>query len=967
MDLALRKALKAAIEANPDGTKVVREIAMDEDGSGFVEYEASGLSIHPSAPGFTGTRTAIGDEELVRAYLLVKLVGQLAYPAGEDTLLLEEVYKAVGRPGKGGRVDILVRKPPKKQLGDAFLFIECKAPSEYDHEIKYIDGQLFRLSRQEVPRPKYLVYFTVELKEGSLHERSIIIDTALHDDYGAWDDAGQPLIDVLPTAYGKALKRRFGNVESPTSKLQPLDKAVTPETFARLRTELHDVIWGGGGTNNNEVFVYITKLILAKIFDEQLTGPDKPYRFQRLGDAVTPESPQALTKRLNAMYKEAETSYLALPEATEGPAFDTARISAEKLAFVVGRLEGLSITENVHPGDLLGEFFEQIVAQDFTQSKGQFFTPMKLIRFMLELSEAVEGAKQSMLTKLDANGRPLLPFMIDPSCGAGSFLIEYMRQVRAGLADPAVRSQLAPRLRDYHNQWFGGSGNRWAQTFLFGVENNYDLGLASKVNMVLHSDGSMNTWIASGLAPFDEYILEGRSNVLGSTQSADPSDGRYTGPLNEQFDLVVSNPPFSLTFPEDELKKVRETFVELPVGVSEALFIERWYQLLRAGGRFCCIVPESILDTSRNISIRRFLIEHFKLQAVVSLPYDAFRPFTSTKTAIVLAEKRTPDEISAWKTEYRQVKKKAPAEDEHQRIAAVLDRLGWADEEVFMAEPQSVGYKRRKGLPDLPRPNDLEDEDGTGGDSVLERWQDPSRTPDPRFGFRTTLSKVASRTGLRLDPKYRWLWDFQNGHVMGDPDKARPLRDYLKIVRLGKTEKGTLDQETSVVDLEYVEGRQAFLSSEVPTLDEIGSDKVSFRGAELLFSKLEPYLGKIVIEPGQDDLGTTEWIGLKRLDETPLLVVAYLLLLPEMREAYRRLQAGKRHARLNPPELLDLKVQMPKGPSAAKIEKQLAKQRAAILELRAEGLSIREEMDAAFEPILGDQAGRSAPSPPLLP
>ena len=78
----------------------------------------------------------------------------------------------------------------------------------------------------------------------------------------------------------------------------------------------------------------------------------------------------------------------------------------------------------------------------------------------------------------------------------------------------------------------------------------------------------------------------------------------------------------------------------------------------------------------------------------------------------------------------------------------------------------------------------------------------------------------------------------------------------------------------------------------------------------MLFSKLEPYLCKVIITP-PIALGSTEWVGYNRRTEHPLLCVAYLLMLPGLRDAYRRLQAGKRHARLDPAELLDLRVEMP--------------------------------------------------------
>ena len=103
---------------------------------------------------------------------------------------------------------------------------------------------------------------------------------------------------------------------------------------------------------------------------------------------------------------------------------------------------------------------------------------------------------------------------------------------------------LPGRIRDAHNTWFGMHGNAWAREYIFGIENNYDLGLAAKVNMVLHGDGSMNTWLASELLTFTAYWLEGRNNVLGAEHDND--DGLYAAGTNEQFDLIVSNPPFSL-------------------------------------------------------------------------------------------------------------------------------------------------------------------------------------------------------------------------------------------------------------------------------------------------------------------------------------------------------------------------------------------------------------------------------------
>lgn len=49
----------------------------------------------------------------------------------------------------------------------------------------------------------------------------------------------------------------------------------------------------------------------------------------------------------------------------------------------------------------------------------------------------------------------------------------------------------------------------------------------------------------------------------------------------------------------------------------------------------------------------------------------------------------------------------------------------------------------------------------------------------------------------------------------------------------------------------------------------------------------------------------------RKASDIPPLVVAYLLMLPDLCEADRRLQSGKRHARFDPDEMLDLRVELP--------------------------------------------------------
>lgn len=945
MDLVLRRNLVTFLEAHMGDGSPIAEIKFDEmTGMGTVRYSLDSISVHPHAPGFSSGSAVITDEELVRAYFITKLNTGWGYPMSPEIVELETVYKSVGRSGKGGRVDIQVRRPVKAGIGDSFLFVECKSPSKYDHDLKEIDGQLFRLSMQESPRPKYLVYFTVEMDGGNLSERIMIIDADTQKTYEAWTRAGQPVSNVIPARYGIAKKRRFAAVECESDNFRPLRKASDGNTFSKLREDIHDVVWGGGGTNNNEVFVTITKTFLAKIYDEKETLAGEPYEFQRLGDSVEPETPEALTQRMNDLYRKAET-YLALQVASAGPAFDVGRISPNKIAYVVSRLEEISVTENMYDGDLLGDFFENIVSQDFTQSKGQFFTPMKIVRFMLDLADVRKQAKNTMLERRDALGRPQLPYVIDPSCGSGTFLIEYMKTVGSAMKDPEFVGSVPKRIEDARATWFSGfTGQAWARDYLFGVENNYDLGLAAKVNMVLHGDGSMNTWISSGLNPFDDYVIEGRHNVLGASSEVLKPAG-YGSKVNQQFDLVLTNPPFSLSLGDEESKAIENAFEILTGKASEAIFIERWFQLLRPGGTVCAVLPEAVFDTKTNSAMRLFMMLAFRVKAIVSLPYDAFRPFTSTKCAIVLMEKRSIKELEKSLPVFRALRRQAmsPA-----RLTKVLLDLGFSDEMIFMAEPRNAGYKRRKGLPDLVQPNDLYREDGTPGESVLDKYlqfaSGEKIDPDPVFGFSTSMANVASRSSHRLDPKYRWLWDYEQGKVGPGPAHI-PLSELLESVDLSKVSAGTLAQETKVIDLEYVAGRSGTVSIETPFLSEISSTRVSFDGCELAFSKLEPYLGKVIINPDPEAIGTPEWIGLNTKQGFPPILAGYLLMRADLLEAYRRLQSGKRHARLDPRELLELEVAIPNPNEWQTIQDQLIELRKQEQIMKRQLIDYRVSMD----------------------
>ena len=296
--------------------------------------------------------------------------------------------------------------------------------------------------------------------------------------------------------------------------------------------------------------------------------------------------------------------------------------------------------------DILGDFFEGIIREGFKQTKGQFFTHINIVKFLLW------GLQLDKLAIEKINKDLEIPYLVDPSAGSGTFLIEYMKFITE-----TVKRKSANQLNSARNiQAFIQNNfypddfeNKWADKYIYGSEVDPDLGTSVKVNMVLHGDGSANIFVGSekgdGLASFSKYTKFTGLNILNSTKDSDIS---YSKETNEKFDVIVTNPPFSVTLDKDTARNLKNLFIFGDKKNSENLFVERWYQLLKPNGRFGVVLPESVFDTTENKYIRLFIYKYFKVKAVVSLPQLTFEPFTSTKTSLLFAQKKTKAEIAEW-------------------------------------------------------------------------------------------------------------------------------------------------------------------------------------------------------------------------------------------------------------------------------------------------------------------------------
>jgi type I restriction enzyme M protein len=583
-----------------------------------------------------------GDEEIVRAFVLAKLVNELGYKP--ENIELEKQYD-IGRPKVNKpRIDIIVRD----NKGDAFLYIELKSPQDYEKDKdEVIEKQLFNLASQEKGQGnnvKYLVLYTFELIEKEIRDKCILIDYEKFTSFDSWKEI-RDFADEIPERYGKAQKEPFIK-----GGKKDLETNFSHEQLDSLRKNLHNVLWGGGGTDDNDVFSSLVNIILAKIQDESEKKKGEKYDFQIFSfkDGESFESNEQLFERINKLYRRALKQRLNLVDENKlkkSFVIDENKFSLNKLKYTVAELERLSFVDgkNSFDGkDILGDFFEGIIRTGFKQSKGQFFTHINIVKFLLW------GLQLDKLAIERVNNDLEIPYLIDPSAGSGTFLIEYMKFITENLKRRFKDKLDETRdVEDNFHQWFmpDHRENKWASKFIYGSEINFNLGTATKVNMILHGDGSTNVFVKDGLLPFSFYNKETAPNAL---KTSEIDKVYFDKEVNNQFDVIITNPPFSVDLDNETKKNVKKEFLFGSKKNSENLFIERYYQLLKPKGRFGIVLPESVFDTTENKYVRLFVYKYFNVKAVVSLPQVTFEPFTSTKTSLLFAQKKTKAEIEEW-------------------------------------------------------------------------------------------------------------------------------------------------------------------------------------------------------------------------------------------------------------------------------------------------------------------------------
>jgi len=287
-----------------------------------------------------------------------------------------------------------------------------------------------------------------------------------------------------------------------------------------------------------------------------------------------------------------------------------ARLSIDEptvLTQVVALVDGLRLDQS--DADTKGDLFEHVLRQIKQAGElGQFRTPRHVIRAIVELIDPKVGET-----------------IYDPAAGTAGFLVAAYNHMRLANSSPAAIQEVELDGKMQKR----GLGDKLSAAQVSALNNATFYGNDVDPKMVRLA--TMNLTLR-GL-PNVRILLR---NVL--TTTLDNEKKRELGLPQEGYHVVLANPPFSGRVDKDRIVD------DVKVGTTtatELLFLKYMIDSLRPGGRCGVIVPEGVLfgSTGAHKELRRQLLEHCRVKAVLSLPGGVFQPYAGVKTSVLLFEK----------------------------------------------------------------------------------------------------------------------------------------------------------------------------------------------------------------------------------------------------------------------------------------------------------------------------------------
>lgn len=626
---------------------------------------AKSLLVYPTDKGFVVngefTCNFTSDENFVVFECVHRLFTKGYKP---EHIELEPKWK-VGHGASGGRADILV----KDNSGKSLLIIECKTErtefkKEWNNTLQR-GGQMLTYAKQ-AGTTQYVCLYASDFADGKVIPYHYII--SLKDNEKLLEE----LADKKPLSFKEAKALEVEDIYKAWKETYNLDFAtkgifeddILPYEIGKQKYSIDDLIEVGSKdiqskyhefatimrqhnvSGRENAFDKLVNLFLCKIVDEAKNPKDLKFNWKGiaydsyfdlqdrlqllyqagmkefLGEDVTYIDNTAIDKAFRFFKKDPDATRETIKKYFRQLKFFTNNdfafidVHNEKLFYqnsevllkIVQMLQDTRL-QSENQNQFLGDMFEGFLDNGVKQSEGQFFTPMPIVKFILNSLPLESIIQESELP----------PKAIDYACGAGHFLNELALQIK-----PFVKKHKEADIKEYYKE-------------IVGIEKEYRLSKVAKVSAFMYGQDDIKITYA---------------DALGS--KAKLQDNEYS--------VLVANPPYAVKgFLQTLSETERKSFTLLASldekswannNSIETFFIERAKQLLKPGAVAGIILPSSILSNDATVytNTREIILKYFQIVAITEFGSQTFgKTGTNTVTIFLRRKEENPAPADHWK------------------------------------------------------------------------------------------------------------------------------------------------------------------------------------------------------------------------------------------------------------------------------------------------------------------------------
>ena len=382
---------------------------------------------------------------------------------------------------------------------------------------------------------------------------------------------------------------------------------ITGEIKNRI-DNIWDTFWTGGITNSITILEQMTYLFFMKMLDDAqvkkeaaanllgatITNPvfkdgawhnpdtdrDVPYSNLRWHNFVNFEA----ERMFQTISKDA---FIFIKNLNEGRESAYSRFMENATFLIPNPRTLVKIVEGVdrldmNNRDTMGDVYEYVLGKMAASgNNGQFRTPRHIIRMMVELMQPT-----------------LKDTICDPAMGSAGFIVESAKYITEHYKSELLKKENA---------------DHYKNSMLHGFDTDQTMLRIGAMNLMLH--GVENPDI----------------RYLDSLSTDNTDENRYS--------LCLANPPFAGSIDNEAVSKSLLAITKTKK--TELLFVALFTRMLTVGGRCASIVPDGVLfgNSSGHKALRKELIDHQRLQAVISMPSGVFQPYSGVSTAILVFTK----------------------------------------------------------------------------------------------------------------------------------------------------------------------------------------------------------------------------------------------------------------------------------------------------------------------------------------